>query len=413
MVTLREHQKDALRKLHNGCVLFGGTGSGKGYTALHYYVQNESPKNLYVITTARKRDDRDWEHEAESLKIFPRAKYTQHGTITVDSWNNIGKYLDVEDAFFIFDEQRAVGRGKWAKTFVKIAKKNHWILLSATPGDTWSDYVPLFVANGFFKNRTEFQRSHVIFKPYLKYPVIDRYINERKLELLRNRILVEMPYVSTSDRVLEWVEVSHNEELMKLIMEKRWNPFEDVPIRDAGEMFRLMRQLVNTSPSRIAFLRKVVKAHKRVIVYYNFDYELELLRLMKLPKISGQAVPILEYNGHKKQELPNDGPVVYLVQYLSGSEAWNCNTVDAMVFYSLTYSWKNFHQAHGRIDRLDGLFDRLYYYYLVSNSKIDDRIRASLDAKKDFNELEFIKEEGISFGNREWLGLNDLSDFTR
>ena len=414
MVQLREHQVDALREMHNGCVLYGGTGSGKGYTALHYYIQKESPKRLIVITTARKRDDRDWEREAESLKIFTQGRYSKyHGEITVDSWNNVKKYVDVKGAFFIFDEQRAVGRGTWAKSFIKITKNNHWILLTATPGDTWMDYVPLFVANGFFKDRTDFQRKHVIFRPYLKYPVVDRYINTTKLEMLRNHILVEMPYDRTTKRILNWIEVEHNEELMDLVWKSRWNPFTDQPIRDPAELFRTMRQVANIHPSRIAFLRKVVKSHHRVIVYYNFDYELELLRRMRVKTIRGEHVPILEYNGHRKDALPEYGPVVYLVQYVAGAEAWNCTTVDAMVFYSLTYSWKNFHQAQGRIDRLDTLFTDLFYYMLVSNTKIDTKIRVSLQLKKDFNEREFIFEEGVEFDGYSWLDDPDLSDLTR
>jgi hypothetical protein len=403
MIELREHQKDALREMHNGCVLYGGTGSGKGYTALYYYVENESPKKLVVITTARKRNDRDWEEEAESLKIFTKGRYSsKHGEIVVDSWNNIGKYADLKDCFFIFDEQRAVGRGKWAKTFIKIAKKNNWILLSATPGDTWMDYVPLFVANGMFKDRTDFQRKHVIFRPYLKYPVVDRYINETKLEMLRNYILVEMPYDRTTTRHLEWVEVEHNQEMMDLVWKSRWNPLTDQPIRDPAELFRTMRKVANLDMSRMKFLKKAVQKHKRVIVYYNFDDELMLLRRLNV-KINGETVPVLEYNGHKKQALPPLGPVVYLVQYIAGAEAWNCTTVDAMVFYSLTYSWKNFHQSQGRIDRLDTAFSDLYYYMLVSNTKIDLKIQEALAQKKDFNERDFIEEEGVGWDGFGWM----------
>lgn len=408
MIELREHQKEALREMHNGCVLYGGTGSGKGYTALHYYVQNESPRRLIVITTARKRDDRDWEQEAESMKIFEKGRYSKHhGTITVDSWNNVKKYIDVKDAFFIFDEQRAVGRGTWAKTFIEIAKNNRWILLSATPGDTWMDYVPLFVANGFFKNRTDFQRKHVIFRPHLKYPVVDRYIGETKLEMLRNHILVEMPYERTTTRIMNWIDVEHSEAMMDLVWKSRWNPITDQPIRDPAELFRTMRQVANIHPSRMAFLKQVVRSHERVIVYYNFDYELELLRLLKV-SVRGRRVPILEYNGHKKQKLPHEGPVVYLVQYIAGAEAWNCTTVDAMLFYSLTYSYKNFHQAQGRIDRLDTAFTDLFYYMLVSNTKIDNRIREALESKKDFNEREFMHEEGVQFDGYSWMDDPDL-----
>jgi hypothetical protein len=413
MIELHDHQKEALREMHNGCVLYGGTGSGKGYTALQYYVDNESPRPLVVITTARKRNDRDWEREAESLKIFARAKFSKHGTIVVDSWNNIKKYEDLKDCFFIFDEQRAVGRGTWAKTFIKIAKANRWILLSATPGDTWMDYVPLFVANGFYKNRTEFQRSHVIFRPHLKYPVVDRYINETKLEMLRNHILVEMPYARTTNRIMEWIEVGHNEEFMDLVWKKRWNPLTDEPIRDPSELARTMRKVSNIHPSRLETIKKLVKIHHRLIVYYNFDYELELLRRLRVPTIKGEHTPIIEYNGHKKQLIPPYGPVLYLVQYIAGAEAWNCTTVDAMAFYSLTYSWKNFHQSQGRIDRLDTPFTDLFYYMLVSNTKIDNRIRESLGAKKDFNEREFMAQEGVHFDGYSWLDDPDLTDLTQ
>lgn len=412
MIELREHQLDALREMHNGCVLYGGTGSGKGYTALHYYIENESPKKLFVITTARKRNDRDWEEEAESLKIFTMGRYSSHhGEIVVDSWNNIEKYKDVEGAFFIFDEQRAVGRGKWAKMFIEIAKQNNWILLSATPGDTWMDYVPLFLANGFFENRTDFQRKHVIFKPYLKFPVVDRYINETKLQLLRNHILVEMPYESTATRHPQWVEVEHDQEMMDLVWKKRWSPLTDQPIRDPAELFRTMRKVANLNPSRLQFLRKVVLKHKRVIVFYNFDDELMLLRHLKV-KIGRHDVPVLEYNGHKKDVLPPDGPVVYLVQYVAGAEAWNCTTVDAIVYYSLTYSWKNFHQSQGRIDRLDGPYKDLYYYMLVSKTKIDMKIKEALEQKRDFNEHEFAFEEGVEWDGYSWIDDPGLSDLT-
>lgn len=413
MIELREHQKDALREMHNGCVLYGGTGSGKGYTALHYYIQNESPKKLVVITTARKRNDRDWEREAESLKIFTDERFSsKHGEIEVESWNNIGKYADLKDCFFIFDEQRAVGRGKWAKTFIKIAKKNNWVLLSATPGDTWMDYVPLFVANGMFKDRTDFQRKHVIFRPYLKYPVVDRYINETKLEMLRNYILVEMPYDRLTTRHQNWIEVGHNQEFMDLVWNNRWNPLEDEPIRDPAELFRTMRKVSNIHTSRSAEVLKALKKHNRLIVWYNFDYELELLRRLPASTTLGTLVPILEYNGHKKDPLPPEGPMIYLVQYVAGAEAWNCTTVNAMVFYSLTYSWRNFHQAQGRIDRMDNTYMDLYYYMLVSKTKIDSKIQEALERKEDFNEREFIDEEGLLGGWGSVMDDPDLSDLT-
>jgi len=383
---LMEHQKDAVELLGNGKVLHGGVGSGKTATALAYYMKEEQPKDIYVITTAKKRDSLDWEREAAGFGIGTERGGTVSGTITIDSWNQIGKYTGVDDAFFIFDEQRLVGSGAWVKSFLKIAKTNHWVMLSATPGDTWMDYAPIFIANGFYRNITDFKYQHVLYEPFNKYPKIRMYLNETKLEVLRNDILVEMPFIKDSDRYLNYMEVGYNTELYKKVYKDRWNPYEDKPIKDVAELFRLMRRVVNSDPSRLEMVRFLMTLHPKLVIFYNFNYELEILRTLK------DQVNVFELNGHKKDPVPNGDKWVYLVQYIAGSEAWNCTSTDAMILYSLTYSYKNFIQAQGRIDRLDTKFTSLYYYCLLANSSIDLAIKKSLGSKKSFNEKKFLKE---------------------
>lgn len=361
-------------------------GSGKTAAALAYYMKELGPLGvpIYVITTAKKRNSLDWMGEAAKFGITDEEDETYGGVMTVDSWNNIGRYADVEDAFFVFDEQRLVGHGAWVKSFIRIAKNNHWILLSATPGDTWLDYAPVFIANGFYKNITDFKRQHVLYAPYIKYPKIRGYLNERKLEVLRNDILVEMPYERDTTRHLNYLPVNYNVETLKRVYNDRWNVYEDKPIKDAAELFRVMRRVVNTDPSRLDTLHELMKIHPRLIVFYNFNYELDMLRWLHT------AVPLYEYNGHKKDPVPDGDRWVYLVQYVAGAEAWNCTSTDATVLYSLTYSYKNFEQCQGRTDRLDTDFKDLYYYIFVSNSVVDRGIRASLGSKKNFNERKFM-----------------------
>ena len=408
MLDLRPHQVKARDQLRNGSILYGLVGTGKSRTAVAYYEKYESPKDVYVITTAKKRDSWDWEREFSAIACG--TEHTAHGKLTVDSWNNIHKYIDIEGAFFIFDEQRLVGTGAWVKAFYKIVKrntyintedtpadpvsgrgtsKNDWILLSGTPGDTWMDYAPVFIANGFFKNITEFRAKHVIMEPFSKFPKIKGYLNETKLEMMRNHVLVEMPYEKHTVRnINEWA-VTHDKERFKQVAINRWNIYEDRPILDVAEMFRLMRRVVNEDPSRTIEVRKLQRIHKKIIVFYNFDYELEALRAMK--NLRG-AVPQAEWNGHKKQPIPDTDEWIYLVQYVAGAEGWNCTETDAMVFYSQTYSWKNFEQAQGRIDRLDTPFTNLYYYVLMSDSLIDRAIKRSLREKKTFNERKAARE---------------------
>lgn len=399
-VLLRPHQLSALEKLKNGSILCGGTGSGKSRTAIAYFFLKEGRgsldgvgseefhplrnlKNLYIITTAKKRDDKDWERELAlfSLSRDPGSSISPI-EIVVDSWNNIQKYQDVTNAFFIFDEQRLVGRGVWVKAFLKIAQLNRWIMLSATPGDSWSDYIPVFIANGFYRNRTEFAARHIVMSRFTKFPKIERYVDTGILEKYRRDILVEMPFERHTARHVKDVITEFNREKWDVIVKKRWNPFEDAPIKDVAELFRCMRKVVNEDVSRIGAIMDLLERHPRLIIFYNFDYELEILRVLA----RSLEYPVAELNGHKHEELPDGDRWMFLVQYSAGAEGWNCTSTDAMVFYSLTYSYKVFEQAQGRIDRMNTKFTDLYYYVLMSNSSIDRRIRGCLRAKKSFHE---------------------------
>lgn len=379
---LMPHQKDAISKLSNGKILWGGVGTGKTITVLAYYMEKEAPRDIYVITTAKKRDSLDWEKEAAKFGIGTRRDATVAGRLVVDSWNNIKKYTGIEDAFFIFDEQRLVGAGAWVKAFTKIAKKNGWLLLTATPGDTWIDYIPVFIANGLYRSRAQFLNEHVVYAPYTRFPKIVRYMDVRTLEKYRNMLLVEMPYTSHTKRVVEWVQVEYDHEALRKVMKERWHIYENRPIQDAGELFRVMRKIVNSDVRRLAAVRTLMAEHPRIIVFYNFDYELVALRKVN----QGTGVPIAEWNGHRHQPIPDSEKWVYLVQYVAGAEGWNCTETDTMVFYSLSYSYKNFEQAQGRIDRLDTPFTTLWYYVFVSDSIVDRAVRSALTGKKLFNE---------------------------
>lgn len=382
-VELLPHQIEAARNLANGKILWGGVGVGKSYTVLEYYKEKESPRDIVVITTAKKRDTLDWERDAAKFGISKDPESTLDGAIIIDSWNNIGKFENFSDYFFVFDEQRLVGNGAWTKSFLKIAKKNHWVMLSATPGDTWLDYAPVFIANGFYKNISEFRDQHVVYEAFNRYPKVKGYRGERMLEILRNSILVEMPYIRHTTRVLNYIDVEYDKEKFNTAFIRRWDPYEDAPLRDITDVFRVLRKVVNTHPSRLEMIHKLMTCHDRLIIFYTFNYELEILRTLS------EDIAIAEWNGHKKEAIPNTDKWVYIVQYTSGAEGWNCTLTDAMIMYSMTYSYKNFEQCQGRIDRLNTPYDTLYYYILASNSVIDRGIKASLSKKKSFNERKF------------------------
>lgn len=399
-IPLYDYQLEAIDEMKNGCILCGGVGSGKSRTSLAYYYKEQGggldndelmkdPRDLYIITTARKRDDLEWEGELLPflLSTKPELNTLYNNKVVIDSWNNIKKYANVYGAFFIFDEQRVVGSGAWVKAFLKIAKRNKWILLSATPGDTWTDYIPVFVANGFYPNKTEFTREHVVYSRFTKYPKIDRYIGTGKLIRLRNDILVDMDFQRLTISHHEDVYVHYDVTAYKDVMRKRWDPFKDEPIINASGLCYILRKVVNSDESRQKALLELHEKHPKMIVFYNFDYELDILKGLYY----GENVEVAEWNGHKHQPVPEGKRWVYLVQYTAGAEGWNCIKTDTIVFYSQNYSYKVMQQSSGRIDRLNTPFRDLYYYHLKTRSGIDLAISKALKDKKKFNESRWVK----------------------
>ena len=400
-ISLFDYQLDAVNRMRNGCILCGGVGSGKSRTSLAYYykeqggvlgtknyVRMKNPKDLYIITTARKRDTLEWEGELSYFLLSTNPKVNGYkNRVIVDSWNNIQKYKNVTDSFFIFDEQRVVGSGVWVKSFLKIAKSNDWILLSATPGDTWQDYIPVFIANGFYRNRTEFCNEHIVYSRFSKFPKIDRYINTGRLIRLRDRILVDMDFKRETIAHHEDIIVQYDISKYKETMRNRWDPYNNEPITNASGLCYILRKIVNSDESRQIALMDILESRPRVIVFYNFDYELDILKGLHY----GKDVQIAEWNGHSHQPIPTSKSWVYLVQYNAGCEGWNCIKTDTIIFYSQNYSYKVMAQAAGRIDRLNTPYTDLYYYHLKSRSGIDLAISKALRDKKKFNETRWVK----------------------
>lgn len=397
-VQLYDYQVEALQKMKNGCILKGPVGSGKSRTGLAYYytmyggiingssyVRMIDPPDLYIITTARKRDTLEWEQELLPFGMCPDNNLNIYkNKIIIDSWNNIPKYKDVNNAFFIFDEQRVVGYGTWVKAFLAIARRNKWILLTATPGDTWSDYLPVFIANGFFKNKTQFNYEHCVFSPYTKFPKIIKYINEGRLIRMRRSIVISIKYTKPTTSHHIQIVCDYNRDKYKDVTKNRWNLYTNEPIKTAQELCLVWRQLVNSDTSRQNAVLDIVMQKKKCLIFYCYDYELEILRKLF------ENYPHAEWNGHKHEAIPTGDRWVYLLQYSAGCEAWNCITTDTVIFYSQDYSYKHMVQAAGRIDRNNTPYKDLYYYHLKSNSIIDKGITFALNKKKDFNAEDFV-----------------------
>lgn len=375
---LYEHQREALSKLRSGSVLYGGVGSGKTLTSLIFYKENFTDRKLYVITTAKKRDTRDWDKESNMVNVSIEV---------VDSWNNIKRYIDCENSFFIFDEQRAIGYSTWGKSFIKIARRNKWILLTATPGDTWMDYMTVFIANGYYRNKTDFIEQHVEYNPYVKFPQIKKYHNEGKLIRNRGQVLVPMKFDRKTNRKIQIILSNYNQENYQRVVNDRWNIFEDEPIENASQMLHTVRKVVTVDDDRIFNAKVIMDLHDRLIVFYNYNYELDILKSIAYDL----GREYYEWNGHRHEEIPDQDKWLYFVQYTSGAEGWNCISTNVIMFYSLNYSFRIMEQSKGRIDRLNTSYSQLEYYYLMSRSRVENDILEAIRKKQVFNEGAWVR----------------------
>jgi hypothetical protein len=399
---LYPHQKEALARMFNGCLLNGGTGSGKSRTGIYYYFQKNggkieeqtytpmrpNPPDLYILTTAKKRNDREWEEELVPYLLYPDPETgrTRYGNkIVIDSWQNIKKYDDVKGAQFIFDENKISGKGVWAKSFLKIARNNEWIILSATNGDKWEDYATVFIAHGFYRNRTEFGDEHLIVKRYGNFPQVTGYRGEVRLTRLRERLLIDMDFDRHTTQIHEDVWCGYDIIKCRDAMRNRWDPFKNEPITQASNLCYVLRRIVNCDESRQVRLLELLEDHPKAIIFYNFDYELDILLNIGY----AEGTKVAQYNGHQHDKIPVGDKWVYIVQYTAGCEAWNTVSTDTIIFFSQNYSYKVLVQASGRIDRLTTPYSDLHYYHLKSKSGIDLAISRALKNKKKFNERKF------------------------
>lgn len=352
------------------------------------------PLDLYIITTAKKRNDMEWEEELApyGLSTDPERNKLYGNTIVVDSWNNIKKYQDISGAFFIFDEDKVTGSGAWVKAFYKIAKKNQWIILSATPGDKWEDFYPVFKANGFYQTKKEFEMEHIVYDRYAKFPKVSKYLNERKLNRLRDTILIDMEFDRHTVQHHHDITTEFDRKKYKEVMKNRWDPYKEQPIEQASGLCYVLRHIVNEDKTRAEAILDIYKKHPRLIIFYNFTYERDILMNLDY----GEGVEVAEYNGITHQPIPTGDKWVYIVNYMAGAEGWNSIQTNAIAFYSQTYSYKILQQSIGRIDRLNTPYTDLHYYHLKSKSAIDISIDRALKQKKIFNARSFIDGRGYA-----------------
>ena len=209
----------------------------------------------------------------------------------------------------------------------------------------------------------------------------------------RRQILVPMVYKKVTERKRQLIYSEYNTDNYHKIMKERWNIFEDKPIENASELLQIIRKTVATDPDRKLNAKIMMDAHDRLIIFYNYNYERDVL--IEIAEELGKEY--FEWNGHAHEDIPDQEQWLYFVQYTAGAEGWNCISTNVIMFYSVNYSFRYMEQAEGRIDRINTPYNVLEYYYLTSHSQIEKDILSTVNRKKNFNASAWVERSGTTF----------------
>ena len=234
--------------------------------------------------------------------------------------------------------------------------------------------------------------EHIVYDRYAKFPKVSKYLNERKLNRLRDTILIDMKFDRHTVQHHHDITTEFDRKKYKEVMKNRWDPYKEQPIEQASGLCYVLRHIVNEDKTRAEAILDIYKKHPRLIIFYNFTYERDIL----IDLDYGEGVEVAEYNGLTHQPIPTGDKWVYIVNYMAGAEGWNSIQTNAIAFYSQTYSYKILQQSIGRIDRLNTPYTDLHYYHLKSKSAIDISINRALKQKKIFNARSFIDGRGYA-----------------
>lgn len=127
----------------------------------------------------------------------------------------------------------------------------------------------------------------------------------------------------------------------------------------------------------------------RVIIFYNFNTELEALRKVLFDR------PISIVNGQIKdlKAYENNDNSVTLIQYQAGAMGLNLQKANRIIYFSLPERSELFEQSKARICRI-GQEKQCYYHIMMCHKSVEEKIYECLLMRKDYTDELFRKEFG-------------------
>lgn len=423
MIKLYLHQSKALAELKglNKCALYWDMGLGKTFGGSEKMMQLGAKVNLVIC---QKSKIRDWiEHfntyydnyiiydgtKKECLHRFLDYPYDEKQVLVINYELAFRRpeLAKLKDFTLMLDESSLIQNenSKRSKFILKKLQPKNVILLSGTPTGgkyerLWSQ---LHLLGWNIKKKTFYNQYvdyHYEDNEGFPLMIIDGYKNE---ERLKRKMRQHGCHFLKTDEVFDLPEQIH--QTIGVQTTKDYRIFrKDCIVNtlvgdDYSEYIELIgdttltkmlyeRQLCGQyNPAKLEAFRDLVEStNDRLIVFYNFNDELE-----KLSRIAWENHrPVAVVNGKQKDLLPyeNAPDSITFIQYQAGAMGLNLQKANKIVYFTPPLSSELFEQSKKRIHRI-GQEKTCFYYYLTCKGSIEEKIYRTLAMRRDYTDKLF------------------------
>lgn len=417
---LYKHQEEALErtKTFNKCAYYHDMGLGKTFTGSEKMRMLDNNVNLIIC---QKSKVGDWVKHCKAnmpynfvtfdltnkldFDLFFKLRNTETKKIGIINYDLVFRreeLASLQDFTLLLDESSLIQnyKSKRTKTILKM-KPSNVILLSGTPvGGKYENLFTQLKLLGWNITKKEFWDTFINFE-MVQYgrlaPKIPKILGYKNVDLLKQKLREHGADFLTTDEVFDLplqnfitINIKCNKEY-KDFLKYHYLKLENQEFIGDNPLKSLLYSRMLISAYNEYKLNALIdlcdSTEDRLIIFYNFKEELnQIIASVKNRPISIVNGQVKDLNAYEQE---NNS--LTLIQYQAGAMGLNLQKANKIIYYSLPLSSELYEQSKKRIHRI-GQNRPCFYYLLLAENSIEERIKTTLDKRNDYTQELFEKD---------------------
>lgn len=440
---LYDHQIKALEntKDQNRVAYYHDMGLGKTFTGAEKMIQLSAPVNLivcqkskvqdwidhfdkYYATDERSAFQKDLIFDLTNKKAF-QVFISEAQQATEDNWiqdeltgeyyrqenlypfNVVGvinydliwrrkELLQLQNFTLMLDESSLIQNPTSERTkFIMKMKPENVILLSGTPvGGKYENLLTQIHLLGWKISKEVFWNQYVEWewqeldgfwqKKILGYKNVDRLKNKLRIhgcDFLKTEEVLDLPKQNDIQ-----IKINSTAEYKKF-HKNSYACIEGEELIGDTTLTKMLRERQLCSwynkEKLQAFQDLLESTEDRVIIFYNFEHENEVLK--EIAENLQRSVSVVNGQIKDLEAYEEKSDSVTLIQYQAGAMGLNLQKANKIIYFTPPLGSELFEQSKKRIHRI-GQDRPCFYYYLICKNSIEEKIYQVLEMRKDYTE---------------------------